>query len=247
MIFAPFLLAQGVEGGLLSLDDAAQSLDASVQVGTDQAGCALEPAAAVNEAGPVLADALRYGCPAPLIDVAARSGSEVIQRAVARFALAEVPLPELDPTGAVATAGMPPLGNPAMDAIGQGEWGVSPLQVARAMAALRSGGPLPDVRLVDALQSPQGQWIKIETTPGGADAITPSTAALILDALRREPDGYYVMTASAVTGTEGRRLAWFAGATPEGQPGVVVVVALEDGTLGDAWRIGRATLLALEP
>jgi cell division protein FtsI/penicillin-binding protein 2 len=134
-----------------------------------------------------------------------------------------------------------------MDAIGQGAWGVSPLQVARAMAALRSGGTLPDVRLVDALQSPQGEWITTEITSGSANAIKPSTAAVILDALRREPDGYYVVTASAVTGTEGQRLAWFAGATPEGQPGVVVVVALEDGTLGDAWRIGRAALLALEP
>jgi cell division protein FtsW (lipid II flippase)/cell division protein FtsI/penicillin-binding protein 2 len=247
MIFATFLLAHGVEGGLLSLGDPAQLLNASVEVGSDPVGCALEPAALLNEAGATLADALRNGCPGPLIDIAARTRSEMIRAAVTRFALAEVPLPELYPTGSTGAAGTPLLEDPAMDAIGQGAWGVSPLQVARAMAALRSGGTLPDVRLVDALQSPQGEWITTEITSGSANAIKPSTAAVILDALRREPDGYYVVTASAVTGTEGQRLAWFAGATPEGQPGVVVVVALEDGTLGDAWRIGRAALLALEP
>jgi cell division protein FtsW (lipid II flippase)/cell division protein FtsI/penicillin-binding protein 2 len=247
MIFATFLLAHGVESGLLSLDDPAQLLNASVEVGSDPVGCALEPAALLNEAGATLADALRNGCPGPLIDIAARTRSEMIRAAVTRFALAEVPLPELYPTGSTGAAGTPLLEDPAMDAIGQGAWGVSPLQVARAMAALRSGGTLPDVRLVDALQSPQGEWITTEITSGSANAIKPSTAAVILDALRREPDGYYVVTASAVTGTEGQRLAWFAGATPEGQPGVVVVVALEDGTLGDAWRIGRAALLALEP
>jgi cell division protein FtsW (lipid II flippase)/cell division protein FtsI/penicillin-binding protein 2 len=247
MIFAPFLLAQGVEGGLLSLEDAAESLDATVQVGSDRVGCALEPGARASESGPALADALRYGCPGPLAGVVTRIGGEVDDAALNRFALVEVPLPELELSGMTETARAPSQGNPAMDAIGQGDWGVSPLQVARALAALRSGGTLPDVRLVDASQTPQGEWIKIASSPGEADVIMPSTAAVILDALEREPEGYYIVSASAVTGTGGRRLSWFAGATPEGQPGVVVVVALEDGTLGDAWRIGRAALLALEP
>lgn len=247
MIFAPFLLAQGLEDGLFSLEDAAESLNAMVQVGSDQVGCAVEPAALLSEAGPVLADALRNGCPAPLTSLAPRDGSELVRAAVTGFALAEVPLPELSPTGVTESAAMPSAGDPEMDAVGQGEWGVSPLQVARAVAALRSGGTLPEVRLVDALQTPEAGWIEVAGLPGRADTVTPSTAALILEALEREPDGYYGMGASAVTGTGGRRLNWFAGATPDGQPGVVVVVALEDGTLGDAWRIGRAAILALEP
>ena len=134
-----------------------------------------------------------------------------------------------------------------MDAIGQGDWGVSPLQVARAMAVLRSGGLLPDVRLVDALQNPAGEWITAEPALPAESVIMPGTAALILEAMKRDPGGYYAAGASAVTGAAGRRLHWFAGATPEGQPGIVVVVALEDGRLADAWRIGRSALLALEP
>jgi cell division protein FtsW (lipid II flippase)/cell division protein FtsI/penicillin-binding protein 2 len=247
MIFAPFLLAQGVESGLLSLDDAAESLDATVEVGSDLVGCALEPVMVEGESGPVLADALRYGCPEPLTSIAARDGGEVVQAAAIRFALGEVPLPEVDLTGVTGSTAVLSQGNAAMDAIGQGEWGLSPLQVARAFAALRSGGTLPEVRLVDASQAPQGEWTKIAALSGEGGVITPSTAALILETLKREPDGYYGVGASAVTGTGGRRLNWFAGATPEGQPGVVVVVALENGTQGDAWRIGRAALLALGP
>jgi peptidoglycan glycosyltransferase len=245
MIFAPFLLAQGLEDGLLSLEDAAVSLNATVQVGSDQVGCAVEPVALLSESGPVLADALRNGCPGPLTSIAPRNGSELVQAALTGFALAEVALPELGPAGVTESAAMPSARDPEMDAIGQGEWGVSPLQVARAVAAFRSGGTLPEVRLVDALQTPEGEWLKVASSPGRSGAVTPSTAALILEALER--DGYYGVGASAVTGTGGRRLNWFAGATLEGQPGVVVVVALEDGTLGDAWRIGRAAILALKP
>ena len=134
-----------------------------------------------------------------------------------------------------------------MDAIGQGAWGLSPLQVARGMAAIRSGGRLPELRLVDAVQTPEGEWRELEASVGEGDVLKPSTAALILGAMMREPGGYFGVGASAVTGHGGRRLNWFAGATPSGQPGAVAVVALEDGTVGDAWRIGHAALLALGP
>jgi cell division protein FtsW (lipid II flippase)/cell division protein FtsI/penicillin-binding protein 2 len=247
MIFTPFLLAQGVEAGLLSLDEAVSSLEAVVRVDGDQVGCALQPEVPVSESEPDLADALRFGCPWPLTNIAPRIGVEGIQAAVSRFALAEGALPELDPTDMTDSAPLSAAGDPALEAIGQGEWSASPLQVARAFAALRAGGTLPEVRLVDALQTPQGEWIETPSTRGAEAAISPSTAALILQALEREPGGYYGMGASAATGAGGRRLNWFAGATPEGQAGVVVVVVLEDGTLGDAWRIGRAALLALEP
>ena len=247
MIFSPFLLAHGMEDGLLTLQDAADALSATVQVGGDEVGCAMTPAMPAGESGPVLADALRYACPAPLVSLAAQENAQTMEAAAIRFALADVPLPELDTTDETGSGAAPPMGNPAMDAIGQGEWGVSPLQVARAFAVLRSGGNLPVVRLVDALQSSEGEWVKLEGLPAVVGVTTPATAGIVLEALEREPDGYYAMVASAVTGAEGRRMHWFAGATPEGQPGVVVVVALEDGTLGDAWRIGRAALLALEP
>jgi hypothetical protein len=50
------------------------------------------------------------------------------------------------------------------------------------------------------------------------------------------------MAASALAGSGGRRLNWFVGMSGEGEPGLVVVVVLENGTLADAWRIGKQAL-----
>ncbi len=160
--------------------------------------------------------------------------------------MVEAALPELEAAAASAEPRLPTLGDLRLEAIGQGGLGVSPLQVARAYAALRSGGVLSEVRLVDALQSPDGNWIETAPPPEARFAVARDTATLILQALEREAGGTSAMLASAVTGAGGRRLNWFAGSSPEGQAGVVVVVVLEDGTLGDAWRIGLQALSFLD-
>jgi cell division protein FtsW (lipid II flippase)/cell division protein FtsI/penicillin-binding protein 2 len=246
MILAPFVLARAVDSGLLSLDEAVESFLTPVQVDGDQVGCALQPPVGeMNQSSPDFADALRYGCPAPLASVGLQLGAEEIQAAVEAFGLAEGALPELDTAGGTMSLALPEIVDLRLEAIGQGALGVSPLQVARGMAALRSGGSLPDVRLVDALQSPKGEWIEIGGASSERSAVSRSTAGLILQALERQAGGYGAMGASAATGSRGRRLNWFAGTSPEGQAGVVVVVVLEDGTLGDAWRIGRQALWAL--
>lgn len=133
-----------------------------------------------------------------------------------------------------------------LEAIGQGTIGVSPLQVARAFASLRSGGALPEVRLVDALQSPGGEWIDTALASESRSAVTRSTARLILQALEQEPSGPSAMSASAATGAGGGRLSWYAGSSPEDQAGIVVVVVLENGTSADAGRIGRQALIPLD-
>jgi hypothetical protein len=102
------------------------------------------------------------------------------------------------------------------------------------------------VRLVDALQSPDGGWIDTAPTAAPRSVVSHEAAMQVLQALEREPNGISAMGASAATGAGGRRLNWFAGGSPEGQPGVVVVVVLEDGTLGDAWRIGLQALNSLD-
>jgi cell division protein FtsI/penicillin-binding protein 2 len=158
--------------------------------------------------------------------------------------LTEGALPELDAEEATDRQ-QPPLGDLLLEAIGQGSIGVSPLQVARAFASLRSGGALPEVRLVDALQSPGGDWIDTASASEARSAVTRSTAMLILRALEQEPSGPSAMSASAATGAGGRRLNWFAGSSPEDRPGIVVVVVLENGTLGDARRIARQALIPL--
>ncbi len=99
---------------------------------------------------------------------------------------------------------------------------------------------------MDALQSPDGEWIDTAPTPASRSVVSHEAAMQVLQALEHEPNGISAMGASAATGAGGRRLNWFAGGSPEGQPGVVVVVVLEDGTLGDAWRIGLQALTSLD-
>jgi cell division protein FtsW (lipid II flippase)/cell division protein FtsI/penicillin-binding protein 2 len=242
MILAPFLLAQAIDNGLVSLDDPVESFLAPVAVDGEQLECALPPPPAeIALANPVFATALRYGCPSSFATLGRQLGAQGILRVVTTFALAEGALPELDAAGP-GDGGLPPLGDLRLEAIGQGALGVSPLQVARAFAALRSGGTLPGVRVVDALQSPGGEWVDAASATGARSAITRSTAMLILHALERESGGASAMGASAATGAGGRRLNWFAGSSPEGRPGIVAVVVLENGTLGDAWRIGLQAL-----
>lgn len=243
MIFAPFLLAYAADRSQVSLQDIASSLTTSVPVDGDEISCATYPARRTADATYSLADALRYGCPQPLMVSMKLRKAGTVQGARAAFALTEPPLPEID--ASAGAAGDVMASDTGPDAVGQGDWGASPLQVARAMAVLRSSGMLPDVRLVDAQQDAQGEWSRVKPRPA-RQVLAPATATLILEAMQREPGGFYAVTASAVTGAFGRRLNWFVGATPASQPGVVVVVALENGSLSDAWGIGRATLLALE-
>ncbi len=69
MILAPFLLAQAVDGGLVSLDDAVESLIAPVAVDGDQVDCSIAPPPTMlAQTTPDFATALRFGCPAPLRD-----------------------------------------------------------------------------------------------------------------------------------------------------------------------------------
>jgi hypothetical protein len=98
------------------------------------------------------------------------------------------------------------------------------------------------LRIVSGLQDPGGAWADIAVEDQARRSVGPTAAAAVLQALDREPDGFRAMVASAVTGSGGRRVNWFAGASAEGQPGLVVVVVLENGTLADAWRIGKHAL-----
>ena len=119
---------------------------------------------------------------------------------------------------------------------------MTPLQVARAFAALRSNGSLPLLRIVSGLEQPGGSWVDIPAEIGARQTVSPAATASVLRALAGEPGGFAAMVASALTGGGGKRVNWFVGASAEGEPGVVVVVVLENGTLADAWRIGRQAL-----
>jgi len=243
MVLAPLLLAQAIDTGQLSLNEAVEALGAAVEVDGVAIGCAIPPAAGDPlQASADYTAALRYGCPAPLAVLGPRLGVETFEQMVVTFGLRSVALTELDAEGATQADLLPEWQSMASEAIGQGALNLSPLQVARAYSALRSGGMLPGLRLVEAVETPDGGWATEGAGRVASQAVTRSSADQVLQALARDSAAFSAMAASAATGTGGRRLSWFAGASAENQAGVVVVVVLENGTLADAWRIGRQAL-----
>lgn len=244
MMLAPLLLSVGADDGELTLDQAVDGLSAVVSVDGEQLGCALTPRQADQaEGAATYATALHFGCPAPLSQLGTRLGAAWLDETIARYGLRETALEELEPAQParleIPAAGSWPGG---LEAIGQGSLAVTPLQLARAYAALRSNGALPSVRIVSGLEEPGGAWVDIPLGEVTRQTASSAAAGAVLQALDREPGGFRAMVASALTGSGGRRVNWFAGASAEGEPGLVVVVVLENGTLADAWRIGSQAL-----
>lgn len=89
-------------------------------------------------------------------------------------------------------------GQAAISAIGQGYVAVTPLQLARAYAALANGGTIYSPRIGEALMSPDGKIVKKITPPVvGHLPVAESTLAYIRDALAG------VVTSGTAAGTFG--------------------------------------------
>ncbi|GAA0990047.1 penicillin-binding protein 2 [Acrocarpospora macrocephala] len=140
--------------------------------------------------------------------------------------------------GAVPGTGDLP-GHAANFAIGQGDVLVTPLQLARAYAAIANGGTLFSPRVAKAVVRPGGEVIRTITPPSGRVPVPPDVLAFIRDALTDVPRTGTAATAftgfahsiAGKTGTaevSGRAdTSWFASFD---QRHVVVVVVSQGGT-----------------
>lgn len=119
-----------------------------------------------------------------------------------------------------------PLADTDMAAIGQENLLVSPLQMARAWAALAQDGRLPNLYLVTAAQDAQGSWQEISPPTRGEPVISPKTSQALLAVMPQRENIIYFSTA-VLSGPEGETNSWFMGLSPKNQPQYVVVVLLE--------------------
>jgi len=134
--------------------------------------------------------------------------------------------------------------------IGQGEMTVTPLQVARFIAAVGNGGTLYQPSLVDSITSSTGQTTyTFEPVAQGTLPVSEYNMNLITEAMRSVitnargtaniqlatmPYRAYGKTGTA-TNTTGESHAWFAGYTSVGnpdRPDIAVVVLLENAGEG---------------
>ncbi|MGQ9778258.1 MAG: peptidoglycan D,D-transpeptidase FtsI family protein [Bacillota bacterium] len=198
-----------------------------------------------------LADALAFSCNTTFIRLGLTLGPERLLGMAERLgfgAPAAVDLPGEEP-GELPAAGAVPPAELANLSIGQGRLRVTPLQVARLVAAIANGGYLPKIRTVLGVEDGRGRLKAFPASPPRRvlkDETTRLIRAMMAGVVRYGtgraaalPCGAAGKTGTAQTGRkdkEGRSLthAWFAGFAPAEDPRYVVVVFLEEGGAGGA-------------
>jgi penicillin-binding protein 2 len=141
--------------------------------------------------------------------------------------------------------------NPGYDiqmAIGQGDLGVSPLQLATAYSAIANGGKLPTPHVGTALLTPEGSVERrFRPRPQRDLHLSPSLVSELKDGLWRAAHGpngtstaifgHFTPTVYGKTGTAETRIkgvshAWYAGFAGHGKNAIVVVAFIENGGHG---------------
>jgi penicillin-binding protein 2 len=145
-------------------------------------------------------------------------------------------------------------------AVGQGDVMVTPLQLARAYAALANGGELVRPHLGGRIVDVHGRTVeKVQPPPKRHLHISDETRSVIMDGLHRaamEPGGtsYSVMggfpipvagkTGTAERGEGNEDQSWYSAVAPYDDPEIVVTVTVEHGGFGveSAAPIARSIL-----
>jgi penicillin-binding protein 2 len=144
-------------------------------------------------------------------------------------------------------------------AVGQGDVQVTPLQLARAYAALANGGSLVTPHLGGRIVDVHGRTVrKIKPAPQRHLNISPGTRSVILGGMHRAADeaggtsypvmGSFPIQVAGKTGTAQRDgqqdQSWYGVIAPYDNPRIVVAVTVERGGFGveSAAPIARAIL-----
>ena len=229
----PFVLAAAAGQNLLALEETVADANRPVQVHGLERQCATAPP---QEATWV--DVLQNNCPYPMQTLAGSLSEAELAAIFAGFGLTEQPQVPL----AVASPPAEPVVDLEAALVGQDALTVTPLQMARAWAALPNGGVLPPLQLVSAVQDENGAWQAVTPEQEPVEAVPAPAAAAILAALPR-PEGYPEYATLALAGPEGNRNGWYLGLAPAGEPRYAVVVVLENSeNVFEAQRVGRALL-----
>lgn len=235
LALAPLLFGWAVSEGELDPRAAPPDLMRTIELFGREFGCQ-QPVP--PETAPDWSAALQYACAGPFGALGEQLGTDRLQAAIAAYGLDQQAQIRLE-QGAVPErqllAEFVEL-QQAGTAIGQGALVVSPLQLARAYAALAAAGVRPALSVVQAIQPGQGAVEPLELEQS---VLRPTAAQVTLDALRSyTPDGVgYEATAVSGAGSA----SWFIGLQPAQR---VVVVVLEDASVVSAREVGLALLRA---
>jgi cell division protein FtsW (lipid II flippase)/cell division protein FtsI/penicillin-binding protein 2 len=236
-VLQPVVLAAGLEADAVSLEAPVGNPDESIMIDGRSLDCTYTPD------GETLADAFAAVCPAPLAELGATLGAQVLETAFRQWGLDAPPALEI-PT----EAGDVQVTDPRLAAVGQEGLTVTPLQLALVTAAIGNEGVMPPAQLVLKTESTDGRW-QVASPPGQpVQVISPDLAERLRTLLRPAANGQVLGHSSlALAGADRPSHAWYLGLAPAQAPRYAVVVLLEHGGedgLVLAEQIGSNALLA---
>ncbi len=230
-ILQSVLLAAALESGLTP-----PVLEPGTEGSIRHEGATL-PCAGVPPRTGEVSSAFLWACPAPFIDLAARTGERSLSSTLRSFGLLEAPSFIL-PVEAVDLTDLSVVEDLPATAVGQGALRVTPLHMAQVAAAFANRGEIPALRLVDAVRAPGGSWQSVAPQGHPRGTVSPATVSAVAELMRQTVQGGAAQAAAlpgaevhghaglAISGPEGALNAWFIGFAPLPRGGAVAVVVL---------------------
>ncbi|MBN1814077.1 MAG: FtsW/RodA/SpoVE family cell cycle protein [Anaerolineae bacterium] len=236
------ILAEALHDGLVDLAAPIPDAADAITLNGSQLNC-VAPLAEPH----TLADAYAVACPAPFVNIGEQLGGGGLTGAIQRWALTTTPPPLEIPTEA-ADWDPRALRTPSdlwLEAIGQGELTVTPLQMALVAGTLANNGTRPTPRLALRIQDGAGHWHNQTSIGEPYTVLSPDTANELLAAWQTYGDGIAGHLGLAVAGTGQPPHAWFLGVAQTGDTRYAVAVLLEHpDNPHQAAEIGTALLSA---
>jgi peptidoglycan glycosyltransferase len=129
--------------------------------------------------------------------------------------------------------------------IGQSDFRVSPLQVARAVSALSAGGAVPEPQLVAAVNLPDSGWMVFPTAGENQEIFSDINANKLAELLADEALPIWQVV-SKTENSEDQEISWYLAGTLPGWSGapLIMVIVLEDDSPQQVLQIGREMMEA---
>lgn len=239
MVLSPYILAWSLQMGIAEPGDLAPNLETSLDVNGQSIACLVQ---LLHDSKFDYTKALLYGCPAPFSTLGLELGADAFNQMLEAFGFLDSPKIRLPAGDASGPSNLSSEGALGLAAVGQGELTLSPLQLARAFAGLISDPGMPALRVVDASQSPGGDWKEIPPLGTGSQVLDPDVRMRIIEALRGAAGQPFGQRSEALTGEIGEMLGWYQGGFFMHENSYVVVVVIENQNSIVAERIGQNIL-----
>jgi cell division protein FtsW (lipid II flippase) len=233
MAIVPFLLAWGEDKSQLGLDDVIDDAFSSVIVGDYEFECIRLPITGLSK---TLRNAMEHGCPGAFASLAQEYGHSWLFEIYDAFGFTDSILLRINSANPIELDEVTSADQVGLAGIGQGQLVITPIQMARAFAAVASEGNMPPLKVISSTRDPDGMWVSHEPLGSFETVISSTVAKRVMNTAQPYQNGVRGYSINAITGPNGQTSAWFMGADVEGR---ILVIFLENGTTSQAEGMGQ--------